>query len=121
MLVEEKRMFGKLSKLLATAVAVLLVGSTVVLAAEEVVSGTIQQMNTSEGTLTLRSEDGRLVELTAPWTLLRDLQAGDAVEVGTAGQYVTRIIMKGNPPAVQPSGSYQWPAPGAPSIPPRVP
>ena len=114
-------MFGKLSKLLAAAVAVLLVGSTVVLAAEEVVSGTIQQMNTSQGTLILRSNDGQTVELTAPAVLLHELQTGDAVEVSTAGNYVTGIIMKGDPPAVQPSGSYQWPGPGAPSIPPRVP
>ena len=53
MLVEEKRMFGKLSKLLAAVFAVLFIVSTVVLAAEETVSGTIQQMNAKDGTLTL--------------------------------------------------------------------
>ena len=111
-------MFSKLSKLLTAAVAVLLVGSTVALAAAEVVSGTIQQMNIREGTLTLRSADGQTVELTAPAVLLHEVQIGDAVEVNTSGDYVTRIIMKGEPPAVQPGGSYQWP--GASSIPLRV-
>jgi hypothetical protein len=111
-------MFSKLSKRLAAAVAVLLVGSTVALASEEIVSGTIQQMNTRAGTLTLKSEDGRLVELSAPWTLLNDLQTGDAVEVNTSGNYVTKVIMKGDPPAVQPSGPYQ--RPGAPSVLPRI-
>ena len=106
MLVEEKRMFGKLSKLLAAACAVLFIVSTVALAAEETVSGTVQQMNTQAGTLTLRSTDGKTVELTAPVGLLHELQTGDAVEVRASGKYVTEIIMKGDPPAVQPSGSY---------------
>ena len=111
-------MCAKLSKLLAAACVVLVVVSTVALAAEETVSGMIQQMNTKEGTLTLRSEDGRIVELTAPATLLNELQTGDAVEVRTSGNYVTGIIMKGEPPAVQPSGSYQ--RPGEPSMPLRA-
>ena len=113
-------MFSKCSKLLAAAVAVLLVGSTVALAAEEIASGTIQQMNMREGTLALKSEDGRIIELTAPRTLLNELQTGDAVEVNTSGDYVTGIIMKGEPPAVQPGGSYQRPGSGAMSISPRV-
>jgi hypothetical protein len=99
-------MFYKLSKLLAAAFAVLFIVSTVALAAEETVSGTIQHMNVQEGTLTLRSEDGKIVELTAPANLLHELQTGDAVEVRASGKYVTEIIMKGDPPAVQPSGVY---------------
>ncbi|HEY7495923.1 MAG TPA: hypothetical protein VIH59_33080 [Candidatus Tectomicrobia bacterium] len=111
-------MFSKFSKRLAAAVAVLLVGSTVALASEEIVSGTIQQMNTRAGTLTLKSEDGKLMELSAPGTLLNDLQTGDAVEVSTSGDYVTRVIMKGDPPAVQPGSPYQ--RPGTASALPRI-
>jgi hypothetical protein len=106
MFVEEKCMFGKLSKILAAAFAVLLVVSTVALAAAETVSGTIQQLNATEGTLTLRSEDGKTVELVTPVGLLHELQTGDAVELRASGKYVLEIIMKGDPPAVQPSGSY---------------
>src|SRR5437899_12547716 len=102
MLVEEKRMFYKLSKLLAAAFAVLFIVSTVALAAEETVSGTIQQMNAKQGTLTLRSEDGKTVELTAPAALLHELQTGDAVELRALGKYVIGINMKGEPPAEQP-------------------
>jgi hypothetical protein len=98
--------FYRLRTLLAAAFVVLFIVSTVALAAEETVSGTVQQMNMKEGTLSLRSEDGKTVELTAPPSLLHELQTGDAVEVRTSGNEVTRIIMKGAPPAVQPSGSY---------------
>jgi hypothetical protein len=114
-------MFYKFSKLLAAACAVLFIVSTVALAAEETVSGTVQQMNARQGTLTLRSQDGKTVELTAPATLLNDLQTGDAVQVRTSGNRVIGIIMKGDPPAVQPvqpDGAYQ--RPGGPSMPPRV-
>jgi hypothetical protein len=40
--------------------------STVSLAAAEVLSGTVQQVNAHEGTLTLRFVDGKTMELTAP-------------------------------------------------------
>jgi hypothetical protein len=116
-------MFSKFSKLLAAACAVLFVVSTAALAAEEIVSGTVQHMSVSDGTLTLRSEDGRIVELTAPGALLHDLQTGDAVEVSTSGKRVTRVITKGAPPAVQPmqpDGSSQRPGPREPSMPPRA-
>ena len=120
MLVEEKRMFGKRSKLLAAAFAVLFIVSTVALAAEETVSGTIQQMNAKEGTLTLRSEDGKTMELTAPPALLNDLQTGDAVEVRASGKHVIGINMKGAPPQLmQPRGVAQRPAFGGPVVPPR--
>jgi Cu/Ag efflux protein CusF len=121
-------MFSKRSTLLATAFAVLFVVSTLPLAAQETTSGTVQgtvqQMDAKAGTLTLRSEDGRMVELTAPATLLHDLQTGDAVEVRTSGNQVTTITMKGAPPAVQPmqpDGSYQRSGPREPSMPPRTP
>jgi hypothetical protein len=98
---------------------VLCIVSAVALAAEETVSGTVQQMNTATGTLTLRSEDGKTVELTAPPALLHELQTGDAVEVSTSGNEVTRILMKGAPPAVQPSMPDQRPRPADPVVPPR--
>jgi hypothetical protein len=120
--IEEQRMFGKLSKLLATAFALLLIVSTMALAAEErtagtTESGTIQEMNVQAGTLTLRSESGRTVELTAPTDLLNNLQTGDAVEVRTSGNRVIAINMKGDPPAVQPGGSWQQPRQADPVVP----
>ncbi|HEY7493070.1 MAG TPA: hypothetical protein VIH59_18405 [Candidatus Tectomicrobia bacterium] len=116
-------MLSKYSKLLATACTVLLIVATVALAAEETgsqtVSGTIQQMNTKEGTLTLKAENGKTMELTAPPMLLNDLQTGDAVEVRTSGNHVTRINMKGDPPAVQPTAPSQRPGTGESGMPPR--
>jgi hypothetical protein len=88
-------MFYKLSRLLAVAFAVLFIASTVALAAEESLMGTVQSVNTKEGTLTLKSEDGKTVELKAPAALLTGLQTGDAVEVRASGQQATMINKMG--------------------------
>jgi nitrous oxidase accessory protein NosD len=119
-MVEEKRMFSKRSRLLVAALAVLCMMSTVPLAAEEVLSGTVQQANAPAGTLTLRFVDGKTVTLTAPVSLLNDLQPGDAVEVRTSGQLVTGLNMKGAPPQLmQPSGVSQRPGFGGLVVSPR--
>jgi hypothetical protein len=84
-------MFYKLSRLLAVAFAVLFITSAVALAAEESLSGTVQSVNAREGTLTLKSEDGKTVELQAPAALLTGLQTGDAVQVRASGKQATMI------------------------------
>jgi hypothetical protein len=84
-------MFYKLSRLLAVAFAVLFIASTVALAAEESLSGTVQSVNAREGTFTLKSEDGKTVEFQAPAALLTGLQTGDAVQVRASGKQATMI------------------------------
>jgi hypothetical protein len=88
-------MFYKLSKLLAVAFAVLFVVSSVALAAEESLKGTVQSVNAREGTLTLKSEEGKTVEFQAPAALLTGLQTGDAVEVRASGKQATMINKMG--------------------------
>ena len=84
-------MFHKLSRILAATLAILFVAATATLAAEESMSGTIQEVNAKERTLTLRSEDGKTLELQAPAALLTGLQAGDVVEVKASGKQATVI------------------------------
>jgi hypothetical protein len=113
-------MFAWLSRFLVAALAVLCLMSPVLLAAEEVLSGMVQQVNAPTGTLTLRFVDGKTVELTAPASLLNSLQMGDAVEVRISGRYVTGLNMKGAPPQLmQPSGISQRFGFGGPVVPPR--
>jgi hypothetical protein len=42
---------------------------------------TIQDVDRENGSVTLRSADGKSVELEVPQSMLSDLQAGDSVEV----------------------------------------
>jgi len=102
-------MFHKLSRILTAALVGLFVVSTVALGggAEKAMSGTIQEVNREEGTITLKSMDGKTVELEAPAALLTGLQAGDAVEVRATGDQVTSIKQKGN--AQQPGTSDMQP------------
>jgi hypothetical protein len=88
-------MFYKLSKLLAVTFAVLFMISTAALAAEQSLTGTVQAVNAREGTLTLKSEDGKTVELQAPVALLTGLQTGDAVQVSASGNKATMINKMG--------------------------
>ena len=102
-------MFYKLNRLLAVTFAVLFIVSTVALAAEESLSGTVQSVNAREGTITLKSDEGKTVELKAPAALLTDLQAGDVVEVKASGKQATMINKMGATPrrpgqSSQPSG-----------------
>src|SRR5256885_1347624 len=60
---------------LAVALAVLCVASVVALAADTTVAGTIQHVDPNKGHLTLRSEEGKTVQLQAPAALLTSLQA----------------------------------------------
>jgi nitrous oxidase accessory protein NosD len=95
--------------------------SPLALAAEEVLSGTVGQVNAREGTFTLRFIDGKTMTLTASAVLLHDLHTGDAVEVRTAEQYVTGLNMKGaGPQLMQPSGVSQRLGFGGPVVPPRA-
>jgi len=113
-------MFVRLSRFLVVALAMLCLLSTGPLAAEEILSGTVQQVNAPAGTLTLRLVDGKTATLTAPTALLNDLYTGDAVEVQRAGQQVIGLNMKGAPPQLmQPRGVSQRPAFGGPVVPPR--
>ena len=114
-------MYSKRSRLLVAALAVLCLMSTMSLAAAEVLSGTVQQVNVPEGTLTLRLVEGTTVTLTAPMALLYDLYTGDAVEVRTAGQRVIGLNMKGaGPQIMQPGGASQRLGVGGPVVPPRA-
>jgi hypothetical protein len=98
-------MLAWLSRGLGVALVGLCLLSPVPLAAEAVLSGTVQQINAPERTLTLQFGDGNTLTLTAPPGVLRDVHPGDAVEVRTAGPLVTGLTMKGaGPQVMQPSG-----------------
>jgi hypothetical protein len=109
-LAEERRMFYKLSRLLAVTFAVLFIVSNVALAAEESLAGTVQSVNARAGTLTLKSEDGKTVELQAPAALLTGLQTGDAVEVRASGKQATMINKMGVGGAPQRPGQSSQPS-----------
>src|SRR5262245_29331021 len=84
-------MVRTLRRTLVVALAMVFVASAVALAADETVSGTIQNLDASKGQLTLKSEEGQTVQLQAPAELLAGLHAGDAVEVKVSGQKATLI------------------------------
>jgi len=85
-----------LRRTLAVALAVLCVASIVALAADTTMVGTVQQVDPNKGHITLRSEEGKTVQLQAPAALLTSLQAGDAVEVKVSGQKATVIHRLGS-------------------------
>jgi hypothetical protein len=68
--------------------------SALVLAADTKLSGTIQDVNVQKGFITLRSEDGDIVELRASTELLAGLQTGDVVPVKTSGKTVMEVSKK---------------------------
>jgi hypothetical protein len=70
--------------------------STLVLAADTKMSGTIQDVDVQKGFITLRSEDRGIVDLRAPTELLAGLQTGDVVEVKMSGKTVTEVSKKEN-------------------------
>ena len=80
-----------LHSILTVALAVLCVASAVSLAAEETVSGTVENVDPQQGRMILRGEEGKAMELRAPTDLLIGLQNGDAVEVKLSGQRATFI------------------------------
>jgi len=84
-------MFRTIRRTLVVALAVLCVASTVALAADETVLGTIQNLDVQQGRMTLQSTEGKTVVLQAPAALLADLEAGDAVAVKVSGQKATLI------------------------------
>lgn len=84
-------MFRKLSSILAVGLALLLVASAVTLAADETMAGTVQKVDPQSGRFTLRSEEGKIMELQAPAALLEDLETGDIVLVRLSGQKATNI------------------------------
>jgi sporulation protein YlmC with PRC-barrel domain len=61
---------------------------------EQMLSATITDLDTQQGTLTLKTQAGETVDLQAPATLLSGLQAGDVVEVSRSGNMVTTIRKK---------------------------
>ena len=76
-------------------------------AAEETITGTVQNVDTQQGRFRLSAEDGGLMELRAPAALLADLQVGDAVDVRLSGTQVIDISKRqqGQPPT--PDGTQQ--------------
>lgn len=84
-------MFRTLRNILVVALAALFVVSAVALAAEETVSGTVENVDPQQGRMILRAEEGKAMELRAPTELLIGLQNGDAVEVKLSGQRATFI------------------------------
>ena len=79
-------MFHTLRSILAVALATLFVASAIALAAEEMLSGTVENVDPQQGRMILRAEEGKAMELRAPTDLLTGLQNGDAVEVKLSGQ-----------------------------------
>jgi hypothetical protein len=69
-------------------------------AAEETITGTVQNVDTQQGRFRLSAEDGGLMELRAPAALLANLQVGDAVDVRLSGTRVIDISKRqhGQPP-----------------------
>jgi hypothetical protein len=92
-------MFRTICRTLVVALTVLCAVSTVALAADETVLGTIQKLDVQQGRMTLQSTEGKTVVLQAPAALLADLEAGDAVAVKVSGQKATLIQrLEGMPP-----------------------
>jgi len=60
-------------------------------AAEETITGTVQNVDAQKGRFRLSAEDGGVMELRAPAALLANLQVGDAVDVRLSGTRVTDI------------------------------
>ena len=60
-------------------------------AAEETITGTVQNVDAQNGRFRLSAEDGGLIELRAPAALLTHLQVGDAVDVRLSGTRVTDV------------------------------
>jgi sporulation protein YlmC with PRC-barrel domain len=58
------------------------------------VSATVQQVNAQAESITLKTADGKNMELQAPATMLTGLHAGDVVEVKMAGTRATEIRRK---------------------------
>jgi len=102
-------MFRKLSSILAVGLAMLLVASAVTLAAEETMAGTVQKVDPQSGRITLRSEEGKTMELQAPAALLEDLETGDIVLVRMSGQKAMDIQKQ---EGVQRPGMGGMPQPG---------
>ena len=88
-------MFRTIRTTLAVALAALFVVSAVALAADTTMLGTVQNVDAKKGQITLRSDEGKTVELQAPADLLAGLQTGDAVEVKVSGQKATMILKQG--------------------------
>ena len=76
-------------------------------AAEETITGTVQNVDAQQGRFRLSAEDGGLMELRVPAALLADLQVGDAVDVRLSGTQVIGISKRqqGQPPT--PDGTQQ--------------
>ena len=84
-------MFRTLRKTMLVALAILCVAFTVVRAADETLSGTVQNVDPQQGRLTVKAGEDNVVELRAPAELLSGLQSGDVVEVKRSGQQATFI------------------------------
>src|SRR5919205_4407041 len=84
-------MFRTLRKTLTVALAVLCVTSALALAADDTLSGTVQNVDPQQGRITVRTGEDNVVELRAPAELLIGLQNGDAVEVKRSGKQATYI------------------------------
>ena len=84
-------MFHTLCKTLTIALAVLCVMSTVALAVDGTLSGTVQNVDPQQGRITVRAGEDNVVELRAPAEILIGLQNGDVVEVKRSGQQATFI------------------------------
>ena len=78
-------------KTMRVALAILCVACTVARAADDTLSGTVQNVDPHQGRLTVTAGEDHVVELRAPAALLHDLQSGDVVEVKRAGQHATFI------------------------------
>ena len=84
-------MFRTLRKTLTVALAVLCVTSALALAADDTLSGTVQNVDPQQGRITVRAGEDKVVELSAPAEFLIGLQSGDAVEVKRSGRQATYI------------------------------
>lgn len=84
-------MYRILRRTLTVVLTVLCIACAVALAAEDILSGTVQNVDPHQGRLTVRAGEDHIVELRAPAELLPGLQNGDAVEVTRSGRHATLI------------------------------
>ena len=84
-------MLRALSKTQTVALPLVCLLFTMALAADDLISGTVQNVDPQQERITVRVGEDKVLELRAPSELLIGLKSGDAVEVKKSGQQATFI------------------------------
>jgi hypothetical protein len=105
-------MFHTLRKTLTIAFTMLCIASAIVLAADDTLSGTVQNVDPQQGRITVKAGEDTIVELRAPADLLSGLQTGDAIEVKRSGEQATFIRRREGMPRPELGGALRFQLPG---------